>query len=144
MFEGSYPLMLDAKGRLTLPAELRPEILEQCAGKLTVARHFGPFLRVYPQPEWLRFRTFLAEKATVKMEDTRRLIVGTADPVQMDGAGRILVSPHLRKAVRLDRQVVLVGDITRFELWDQETLDRHLEKLASNGVPDELQNVIGI
>jgi len=55
MFQGSYPLSLDAKGRMTVPAEMREQLETLCEGNLTVTRHFGTtFLRIYPQPEWER------------------------------------------------------------------------------------------
>ena len=143
MFQGSYPLTLDAKGRLTIPAEMREQVETLCQGNLTVTRHFGPFfLRVYPQPEWERMRDHLA-KLTGEGEAVRRLIVGTADPVQMDSAGRILISPILRKAARLDKRVVLMGDLQRLEIWDEEAHTRYLDAQAEAGVPEALRHALG-
>jgi MraZ protein len=142
MFEGSYPLTLDAKGRLTIPAEMRDQLETLSQGKLTVTRHYGPFLRVYPLPEWERMRELLS-KLTGDGEKVRRLIVGSADSVEMDGAGRILISPILRKAARLDRRVVLVGDLQRLEIWDEETHSRYLDEQAEAGIPEALRNALG-
>lgn len=143
MFQGSYPLTLDAKGRLTIPTEMRELVDTLCQGKLTVTRHFGPFfLRVYPQPEWERMREHLA-KLTGEGEAVRRLIVGTADPVQMDGAGRILISQILRKAARLDKRVVLMGDLQRLEIWDEEAHARYLDEQAEAGAPEALRDALG-
>jgi MraZ protein len=144
MFQGSYPLSLDAKGRMTVPAEMREQLETLCEGKLTVTRHFGTtFLRIYPQPEWERMRDIMAGFQGVAGEAARRLIVGSADQVQMDGAGRILISPILRKAANLDRKVVLVGDLQRLELWDEEAHARYLDAQAEAGIPDELRNALG-
>lgn len=143
MFQGSYPLTLDAKGRLTIPAEMREQLETLCQGQLTVTRHFGSnFLRVYPQPEWERMRDLLA-KLTGDGEKVRRLIVGSADPVQMDGAGRILISPILRKAARLERRVVLMGDLQRLEVWDEESHARYLDEQAEAGIPAALRDALG-
>ena len=49
----------------------------------------------------------------------QRLLVGHADDVDMDGAGRILVPPALRQYAGLDHHVVLVGQGNKFELWDE-------------------------
>jgi len=76
-------------------------------------------------------------------EAARRLIVGSADQVQMDSAGRILISPILRKAANLDRRVVLVGDLQRLELWDEEAHARYLDAQAEAGIPEELRNALG-
>ncbi len=143
MFEGSYPLTLDAKGRLTIPTEMREQLETLCQGKLTVTRHFGPLLRIYPKPEWERMRALMAERFTPREEPVRRLIIGSADPVQMDGAGRILISPILRKAVKLDKRVVLVGDLQRFEVWDEEVHARYLDAQAEAGIPDAMRDAVG-
>ncbi len=144
MFEGSYPLSLDSKGRLTIPSELRAPLEEICQGKLTVTRHFGAFLRLYPRPEWERFRGYMAENFSIEKERIRRLIIGSADSVEMDGAGRILISPILRKAAKLDRRVVLLGDVTRFEIWDEDAHARYLDEQAEAGLPEDLHGVLGI
>ena len=142
MFEGSYPLTLDAKGRLTIPTEMRQQLETLCQGKLTVTRDFGNYLRVYPQPEWERVRTLMAG-LPARGNDLRRLVVGSADPVQMDGAGRILISPILRKAAKLDKRVVLVGDLERLELWDEELHARYLDQQAEAGIPEALRDMLG-
>ena len=143
MFEGSYPLTLDAKGRLTIPTEMRELLETLCQGKLTVTRHFGSFLRVYPQPEWERMRSLMAERFTPNEEPVRRLIIGSADQVQMDGAGRILISSILRKAAKLDKRVVLVGDLQRLEVWDEELHARYLDQQAEAGIPEALRDALG-
>lgn len=143
MFEGSYPLTLDAKGRLTIPTEMREQLEALCQGRLTVTRHFGTLLRIYPQPEWERMRALMAERFTPREEPVRRLIIGSADPVQMDGAGRILISPILRKAAKLDKRVVLVGDLQRFEVWDEEVHARYLDEQAEAGIPDAMRDALG-
>ena len=74
----------------------------------------------------------------------RRLIIGSADSVEMDGAGRILISPILRKAAKLDRRVVLLGDVTRFEIWDEDAHARYLDEQAEAGLPEDLHGVLGI
>jgi MraZ protein len=143
MFEGSYPLTLDAKGRLSIPTEKREQLETLCQGRLTLTRHFGPFLRVYPQPEWERMRERMATTFTLKDEPVRRLIIGSADQVQMDGAGRILISPILRKAARLDKRVVLLGDLQRLEVWDEEAHARYLDEQAEAGIPEALRDALG-
>ena len=56
MFEGSFPLSLDAKGRLTIPSQWRGVLEEQGVRKLVLTRHFGDLLRIYPLPEWEKVR----------------------------------------------------------------------------------------
>ena len=59
----------------------------------------------------------------------------------MDGAGRILVPPPLRQFAGLIKDVVLVGQGAKFELWDQEKWDLQIENalvFRDSGIPPEL------
>jgi len=63
-----------------------------------------------------------------KLRSLQRLLVGHADDVVLDAAGRILVPPALRQYAALDRRVILVGQGNKFELWDEA---RWLERTSS-------------
>jgi MraZ protein len=142
MFQGSYPLTLDVKGRLTIPVEVRAKLAEMSGRKLTVTRHYAPCLRLYPEPEWERMLARLQDFKAVN-EGVRRLVIGSADTVELDDAGRILISPLLRRAARLDRRVVLLGDLTRLELWDEEVYLRYMDEQAAKGLPETLNDLQG-
>ena len=66
----------------------------------------------------------------------KRLLVGFAEEVELDGAGRLLVSPELRAFAHIDKRVMLVGQGTHFELWDETGWNAQLEKLLSGGNPN--------
>jgi MraZ protein len=69
------------------------------------------------------------------------LLVGHADDVVLDAAGRILVPPALRQYAALDRRVILVGQGNKFELWDEARwLERTSAAVAfpSGDLPPEL------
>jgi len=71
----------------------------------------------------------------------QRLLVGHADDVDMDGAGRILVAPALRDYAGLDHRVVLVGQGNRFELWDETRWQAETAQaitFSADGLPPEL------
>lgn len=51
----------------------------------------------------------------------KRIFLGNAMDVDMDGAGRVLVSPELRAAAGISKEVVLLGMGGHFELWDSST-----------------------
>ena len=72
----------------------------------------------------------------------QRLLVGHADEVDMDGAGRILVPPALRQYAGLEHRVVLVGQGNKFELWDEAKWQRGRRRARSRfpagGLPPEL------
>jgi MraZ protein len=76
-----------------------------------------------------------------KIRGLQRLLVGHADDVELDGAGRILVPPALRQYAALEKRVVLVGQGNKFELWDEaKWLEQTAQIVAfpAGGLPPEL------
>ena len=67
--------------------------------------------------------------------------MGTID-VDMDGAGRVLISPALREYAQLDKAVVLVGQGKKFELWNKDSWDQMISGaggFGAGGLPIELE-----
>jgi MraZ protein len=65
----------------------------------------------------------------------KRLLVGFAQDVEIDGAGRLLIPPELRDFARITRQVMFVGQGSHYEIWDLELWNQQLEALRSGGSP---------
>ena len=122
MFQGAVQLNLDSKGRLAIPARHRDALLVQCAGKLVMtADHEDACLLIYPESEWQPISEQLRKMPSLnsQVRQLQRRLLGYAEAVEMDAAGRVLVSPALRSYAKLDKQVVLVGQGNKFELWDE-------------------------
>lgn len=137
MFQGSSALTLDAKGRLSIPTRHRDALLSQAEGRLTLTRHPDGCLLVYPRPVWEAKRVEIAA-FPMTARALQRLLLGNAQDVEIDGAGRILVAPELRNAAGLTREVMLLGMASHFELWDAaEWARREAEDLAK-GIPEAL------
>jgi MraZ protein len=121
MFGGVAILNLDSKGRLAIPAKHRDALAEGCAGRLTVTVDPSQCLLVYPQPAWEPVRDKLNNLPAFNPQARalQRLILGHAEEVELDSAGRVLLSPTLRSFASLDKSVALVGLGSKFELWDE-------------------------
>ena len=78
-------------------------------------------LLLYPLPEWEVLEGKLMRLPTMNEASRKlqRLMVGHATDVELDAAGRLLLPPKLREFAALERDVVLVGQGNRFELWDE-------------------------
>jgi MraZ protein len=71
----------------------------------------------------------------------QRRLIGYAMEVDMDGAGRVLISPALREYAQLDKAVALAGVGRKFELWNKEAWDRtqsEVEPFTPGMLPPEL------
>ncbi|MBV8467353.1 MAG: division/cell wall cluster transcriptional repressor MraZ [Burkholderiales bacterium] len=121
MFGGVAILNLDSKGRLAIPAKHRDALIAACEGRLTVTVDPSQCLLVYPQPAWEPVRDKLNNLPAFNPQARalQRLILGHAEEVEIDSAGRILLSTTLRSFAALDKSVALVGLGSKFELWDE-------------------------
>jgi MraZ protein len=119
-FRGVSELALDAKGRLAIPARHRDALVADGEQRVVVTADPSRCLLVYPLAAWapIQARLMALSSFDDRIRGLQRLIVGHADDVEIDGAGRILVPQALRRYASLDRRVVLVGQGRKFELWD--------------------------
>ena len=144
MFQGAAQLNLDGKGRLAIPARYRDRLLDACAGNLVLTADADGCLLVYPEPEWLPIRDKLNKLSSFnpKSRALQRLLVGHAEDVVMDSAGRVLISPVLRSYATFDKSVMLVGQGNKFELWDEAKWQAQQQaalSLMSGDLPPELE-----
>ncbi|MFT4268833.1 MAG: division/cell wall cluster transcriptional repressor MraZ [Xenophilus sp.] len=140
MFQGASSLSLDAKGRLSVPTRHRDVLQATAGGQLTITRHPHGCLMIFPRPEWEQFREKIAA-LPMNAQWYKRLFLGNAMDVEMDGTGRVLVSPELRAAANIQRDTLLLGMGSHFELWDKATHDaKEAEALAAMD-PQTLQDL---
>ena len=137
MFQGRSALTLDNKGRVSIPTRYRDVLLSQVEGRLTLTRHPDGCLLMYPRSEWEKKREQIVA-FSMSMRALQRLLLGSAQDVEFDGSGRILVAPELRVAVGITRDVVMMGLGTHFELWDAAALARREAEDLAQSVPDVL------
>lgn len=135
VFQGATELNLDAKGRLTIPTEHRDVLSVQAEGRLVITAHPHRCLLVYPRPAWEPIRAQIMSYSSLDRQTSmvQRLLVGFAKDVEMDATGRVLVSPELRRYASLEKQVMLVGQGTHFELWPLEAWERQVEQIIAQG-----------
>lgn len=116
---GTSKVALDPKARLAIPTRYREPLREQCQGRMTITR--GPLnqLWLFPAPVWDEF--YLKLLGVPAADPTRMRFLTNADPVDMDGGGRILIPAGLRaKGLLPNANVAFLGNGTFFELWDWE------------------------
>lgn len=132
MFRGEHSLSLDDKGRLAVPSRYRDRLLESCGGKLVVTIGLlERCLAVYPFSGWQRIEDDLRSLPALdrKAQAISHLLIGHATECDMDGHGRILLPQSLRDFAGLDRRVKLVGQVNKFELWDESAWMARREEL---------------
>ncbi len=152
-FIGTHYHSMDNKGRVSIPSRYR-EILQ--AGKTTQiyltnfqqkVQEDNPeqvkYLIAFPAMEWDQIEAMFAEKSVfnTKLRNFQRYIVSRAEECPLDRQGRILVPPILREYAKLSREVVLVGAVRSFEIWDRAAYEAHarlMDETFDEGMLDEL------
>jgi MraZ protein len=125
MFLGTHHPKLDDKGRLTLPAKFRDAL----AGGLMVTKGQDHCLFVFPRDEFEQMARKVAE-APFTNEAVRayqRYLFAGTDEQRPDGQGRIAIAPELRRYAGLSKDCVVVGAMTRLEIWEADRWQRYLE-----------------
>lgn len=144
MFRGATSLNLDVKGRLAMPTKHRDALHTQSSGSLVITAHPHGCLLLYPQPAWEPIQAKLMSLSSFdkRASGLQRLLVGNADDIEMDAAGRILIPPSLREFAQLEKEAKLVGQGSHFELWNMEAWRKQQQELiAGDGLemPAELE-----
>jgi len=139
IFQGASALSLDAKGRLAVPVRHRDALQALCGGQLTLTKHPEGCLMVFPRPAWETFRDKVAA-LPMSAAGWKRIFLGNAMDVEVDSAARVLVSPELRAAAGLTKDVMLLGMGSHFELWDAQRYAAHEAEVMAQPMPDVLQD----
>jgi MraZ protein len=143
MFQGAAQLSLDAKGRLVVPTRHRDRLLSESQSKLVLTAHPHRCLLLYPAPAWDPIRARIMGFSSFDPQTSlwKRLLVGFAEELELDASGRVLVSPELRKFAGIDRQVMMVGQGSHFEIWSAEAWDAQLASLGQiETLPPGMEN----
>ena len=122
-----------------MPTRHRDALTQQAGGQLTITKHPDGCLMVFPRPAWEEFRERIA-KLPMSAQWWKRIFLGNAMDVDMDGTGRVLVSPELRQAAGLTRDVMLLGMGQHFELWDKTTYEAKEAEAMQAGMPEAFED----
>ncbi len=133
MFRGRSAHMLDAKGRLSIPARFRDVLKANYDSKL-ILTNLPSCLAAYPFEEWRLIEEQFAKYSFGPPDiiKFKRYFLGAAVECPVDGQGRVLIPAPLRKEAGLQREVVLSGMLNYFEIWSKERLDEELASARDN------------
>ncbi len=125
MLIGSFEHMLDAKGRVFIPAKWRETLgdtLIVTLGLLESQRE--ACLSGMSVEEWERFSAKLAALPVTDAsgQAIRRRLYSMAAACEIDKQGRILIPAQLRDLAGLTKDATLIGVGERIEIWNAETL----------------------
>jgi MraZ protein len=133
---GSASARIDDKGRLKVPTIFRGLVHEQSGPDIFVTSLTGECVRIYPMQAWLQ-----VEQKVLEMPSNHPTRLKFLDRVnfygqagELDGQGRIVISPQLREHAAIVGEVCVLGRINHLEVWN---VDRFNAKLAREPWSDD-------
>jgi MraZ protein len=146
-FNNPYDRSLDSKGRLMLPPEYRDIINAAPSSGSFVLTGYDGCIVARALPEWEVFKERVNQLPDTKRvwRDLKRQVLGRAEVVELDAQGRVRISQTLMRYAGLRKDVLLVGQEGKFEIWDTQrfdglggddavALDLGMEELAQKGI----------
>ena len=133
-----------------MPSRYRDELIERCEGQMVITIDLvDPCLCIYPLPDWEKVEEQLSQMPSLRAQTRQlnRLLIGSAVDLELDNSGRLLIPVRLREQAQLTKQVMLVGQLNKFQLWDEnkwnELLRADLEDIKHpDHLPEELMNLV--
>jgi MraZ protein len=136
MLRGNYTARIDAKGRLKVPTQFRRHIQENQSAEVYVTSLTGESVRIYPISEWESIEQRLA--LLPSMDPARRKFLDRTNyygqQTTIDGQGRVLIHPLLRKSAGVMGDVAVLGYLNYLEVWE---LERFQQRLLSDPYTEE-------
>ena len=123
-----------------MPARHR-DALAQDNGQITLTKHPDGCLMLFPRSAWEAFRARIAE-LPMQAQWWKRIFLGNAMDAEMDATGRLLISPELREATGLTKEVLMLGMGAHFEVWDKATYEMREAEARQQPMPAAFQDFV--
>lgn len=146
MFQGRWPnlLALDPKNRLSVPARFRVGHMDQDGNTdFMVGLLQDPCLYLHTDDQHKNF----LERIYRHLGDTREgrkaktWIVSRFIPVRADAQGRITMPAQLLEGASIAKEVVLIAQESRVEVWAVEKFRELEAEVESSGIGEVLERV---
>jgi MraZ protein len=133
MFRGRSNHIIDNKGRVGIPPRFK-ELLKAIGDPRLIVTHIEQCLVAYPHKDWLDLEEKLGQLSQVDRDirSFKRFFVSGACECSLDSQGRILIPPPLRDFAHLEKEVVLVGQLKCFEIWEKNRFEEEFARSLKN------------
>lgn len=125
---GSFEHMLDAKGRVFIPAKWRESVKDTLV--ITLGLIDAPGITCLWGMSLEEWEVFSQKFSTLPVTDMkgqaiRRKVYSMAAACEVDKQGRILIPAQLRELAGLSKDATLIGVDERVEIWNPESLSAY-------------------
>jgi MraZ protein len=129
-FSGSQDAKLDEKGRFVLPQDMRYGLVENGELEFTICLGLGGCLAIYRKSVIDEIvKKFRENQHIAKYQKFFTLFFSTLHHTGCDKIGRVIIPPRLKKAVNIQKEIVVAGVLDRIEIWPKEVYDQELNSM---------------
>lgn len=130
---GKFSFKVDAKGRVALPAKFRKVLSKDLVVTLELREKCVYVFETPDFNDWVN-SLFVSKFGKFNPSDEthnilRMKLKGRANDVEVDASGRIMLPAEVRAAAGIDKDVVIVGNTGRFEIWDAKRYEEVFESV---------------
>lgn len=136
-FVGHRTHKIDAKGRISVPANMRTALGQE----FIVSRGVNKCLALYPMEVWNEMINEILSKVNQKKRRALELYFSAnAEKMSLDGQGRLMLNPELRAQVELlnESQAEIFGNNKKIEIWNCDLFRKELESVEDVEIEDIL------
>ncbi len=142
-FAGEFSCSLDGKDRINIPSGVRKLFVPEAENTIVFTPGFENInLYAYPLNEWKRLTKKLRTLNPLdkRIRDFIRMFVGAAHIVTMDSQGRIKIPPRLLEKGQITKELLIIGSLNKFELWNPKVYEDYLqkEKISLSDLTEEI------
>jgi MraZ protein len=124
-FQGHEIYVLDAKGRVNIPSNMRKSLSPEAKDSFTLTRGFRKCISAYPLDEWEKIKYELGSKNQFDEENDYVISVMLmwCRDVTLDGQQRIVLPKKLLDFAGIEKQVLILGKIDHIEFWNPDEFE---------------------
>jgi len=133
LFLGEYRLAFTGQGRIVIPKKIREALGK--AKTFTLTKGFDKCLSGFRNEEWEKGAQELMSPSLLEMQkvEMKRHLFSSATMVDIDEQGRIVMPKNLLEYAELnEKEVILVGVGTYFEIWNVEKWSKYMNNVEKN------------
>lgn len=133
MFRGISYHTIDPKGRIIIPSRFR-DVIKASGHDCIMVSRMDDCLFAYTIDEWSKIEKKILDlrEKSESMRRFQRIFIGSAQDCRCDAQGRVLIPPALKQYAGLEKDIALVGVLSRFEIWSKDNWDRENGKMDSD------------
>lgn len=129
MFQGHTKINLDEKGRIIIPSKFRKHISPEANSIMNVTLGRDNCIWMFPSHEWLKVLGTLSSTNPYTEDEVmmRRQMLFHTEELTVDSQHRILIPQEILSKVGIKKELLLIGQLERIELWNPAAYEKYLK-----------------